>query len=496
MAEALLTKPSDPKVLWRPHEGPQTEFMSRLEDFVLYGGSKGPGKTDGLIFEALRQVNKPGYKALLIRRNFPQLQEMLDRAHKYYPQVGGKWSGTNSRFEFPSGAYIRFGHCQHEKDKENYQGQEFAFIGFDQLEQFTESQFNFIMAQNRSAETDMKCYARGTANPGGVGHWWLKRRFMDGKKPGVSYKQTFDLPDGRKVTRTWCFIRATIYDNPTLLKAQPTYLANLMSLPEADRKAYLEGDWGIFSSQSIFDAHGMSLQETKVRDPEWTGFLREFKDSYQIIADSTGELKIWQQPKDDCQYEIGGDVAEGAMDGDYSSAHVVNKKTWEVVAHWHGFCDPFQFAHQLYKLGLYYKRAELAPEINGPGLATLTKLVELGYPVIYEYDLGKKGFRTDLRTRHNLISTLQDSVRDGSVKIYDRDTMDEMYNFIRNPGTGKFEARENCFDDRVMSLGIALQCIRLNPVHDLPEKKKRVYLGRNDREKEGSRRRSSTGYRG
>lgn len=453
----------DQEFSWRPHEGAQTMFMSRKEDVVLMEGGKGSGKSMCIVMEAVRQINNPNYKALIVRRTFPQLQELIDRAHVFYPLLEGKWVGELKRFTFLSGSFIEFGHCESEVDKERYQGKEFAFIGFDQLEQFLESQFNFIVAQNRSSDPTLKCYVRSTANPGGVGHWWIKRRFIENKKAGQTYTDTYTLPTGKKITRTYCHIPATIYDNPTLLKAQPTYLANLMSLPEIEKRAYLEGDWNAFSTQCVFDSHGMQLQESKVVDPQWVGFIKEDKETFQIVSDTTGNLKIWKEPETSVPYEIGADVSEGDQTGDYSSAHVVDKRNWNVVAIWHGHRNPLDFASILDSLGRYYNTSEISVEVNGPGIATVQKLVELGYPALYRYAPDKYGFRTDMSTRYNMLSTLMDAIRGGEVKIYDRDTLDEMYNFIRNERTAKIEAREGTHDDRVMSLGITLQCIRINP---------------------------------
>lgn len=480
---------------WKPHPGPQENFMARKEDVVLYQGGKGSGKSDAILIEAIRQIENRNYKALIVRRNFPQLQELIDRAHVIYPRIGGKWLGDLHRFTFPSGSFINFGHCQSEIDKERYQGHEYAYIGFDQLEQFTESQFNFIVAQNRSPDPSLKCYVRCTANPGGVGHWAIKRRFIDNKEPGKTYTDTYTLPDGRTITRTFCHIKATVYDNPSLLEAQPTYLANLMSLPESERKAYLEGDWNAFTSECVFDSHGLSLQERLIEPPKWVGFLRETQESFTIIPDTTGNLKIWEESKDQEPYEIGVDVAEGDKAGDYSSAHVINKKNGKVAAIWHGHRNPLEYAYILDTLGRYYNNAELAVEVPGPGVATVGKLVELGYPQLYKYDVDKYGWRTDMSTRNHLIATLLDAVRGTHVTVRDRETLDEMYNLIRNQRTMKIEAREGTYDDRMMSLGIALQCMRVNPFFE-PKRKDALFhsLVSVVKEKPGEGRRRATGY--
>jgi hypothetical protein len=133
---------------------------------------------------------------------------------------------------------------QHEDDKYSYQGHEFHFIGFDQLEQFTETQYLFMIAQIRSSSPSLRTYVRSTANPGGIGHGWVKRRFITGKEPRKIYYDEFG--------NTRQFIPATVFDNPTLLKGDPDYVNRLRALPYKERKALLEGNWDSFEGQ-FFD---------------------------------------------------------------------------------------------------------------------------------------------------------------------------------------------------------------------------------------------------
>ncbi len=472
-----VTQQEPPKKFWKPHPGPQAEFMQRVEDVALFGGSKGPGKTDALLYESLYQKDKKNYRALILRRTYPQLQEILDRAHGAFPLLGGKWDGGKSRYRFPSGALITFGHCQNEEDKRRYQGHEYQYIGFDQLDEFAESQFNFICMQNRTSDPTLKCYIRATANPGGVGHWWVKRRFIDNKKPGNTYVIEFKIPHGRVLTRTSVFIPATIYDNPTLIEANPTYLANLMSLPEEDQKAYLQGDWNVFSSQTIFDAEGMRKQEGCVEDPEYVGSLKDMGDKIDLVLHEDGNLKVWRRWEPRRKYFVAVDVSKGGEKGDYSSVKIMDRHTWNVVGKWHGKLDPVQLGDIVYTIGEYYNWAEIAVEVwPGPGIATGRRLDQLEYPNLYrhmEFDgkgnhklKAETGWQTNERTRYEMISTLQDVVRRGTVIIRDRDTLDEMYNFIRHPD-GKPRGRSGCFDDQVMDLAIAVHCMKFNPIQEL-----------------------------
>src|SRR3990172_848697 len=136
--------------MWRPHDGAQTQFLSRGEFEVLYGGAAGPGKTDCLIAAATRYIEHQDYKGLILRRTFPQLQEIIDRCFQRYPELGGVYRSTEHRWYFPSGATISLGHMQHENDMYNYQGKEFQFIGTDELTHFTEKQYLYMFSRCRS----------------------------------------------------------------------------------------------------------------------------------------------------------------------------------------------------------------------------------------------------------------------------------------------------------------------------------------------------------
>ena len=154
----------------RPHKGAQEAFCRRSEFEALYGGAAGPGKTSCLVALASRQVDKPGYKAILFRRTFPRLQEIMDRCWEYYPTIGGVWRATEHRWYFPGGdasgavkPFIQLGHLQHEDDKRNYQGKEFAWAGFDELTEFSEDQYLYLGWLSSSVQT-RRHFATGQGN--------------------------------------------------------------------------------------------------------------------------------------------------------------------------------------------------------------------------------------------------------------------------------------------------------------------------------------------
>lgn len=240
---------STPNILWSPQEK-QRLFLERSEYEVLYGGAAGGGKSDALIAEALRQVHIPHYRAIIFRKTMPECREMIDRSLTLYPRAfpGASFNGSSHQWTFPSGATVLFASMPHEQDRLKYQGQQFDFIGFDELTHFTWQEYSYLMSRNRPSGEKTRCYIRATCNPGGVGHAWVKARFIEGKEPFHTYYEEHTV-HGRTYRRSRAFIPATVFDNAILLKNDPNYVGNLAMLPDSERRALLEGDWNSFSGQ-------------------------------------------------------------------------------------------------------------------------------------------------------------------------------------------------------------------------------------------------------
>ena len=274
-----------PEFLWRPFDGPQREFCERGEYEVLFGGAKGPGKTDCLIAEAARLYEHPNYHGLILRRTFPRLQEIIDRCWQLYPKMGGEYRASEHRWYFKSGAKITLGHVQHEDDKRNYHGKEFHFIGFDELTEFSSTQYSFILANVRMAKGGLDLQIRATTNPGGPGHVWVKEYFVDTCKPtewvdyfsgdGVVRKMAVPGVHVDPLTGTSrCFVPATVYDNAAIMINDPGYVSRLEALPHVEKLRLLHGDWKTFEGQVFVELsqriHGC---EPQAIPGEWEKFM-------------------------------------------------------------------------------------------------------------------------------------------------------------------------------------------------------------------------------
>lgn len=247
-------KEQERKIVWKP-QPKQIEFLQRPEYEAFYGGAAGGGKSDSLLMEALRQTHIPNYRGLIIRKTYPQLSELIDRSVEIYTQAirGAKFNESKYVWKFPSGAKIYFGSMQHAKDRIKYQGKRYDFIGFDELTHFLWEEYSYLFSRNRPSGPGTRVYMRATGNPGGIGHGWVKSRFITAAPPKTTIWENYTItkPDGGKVEmkRDRIFIPAAVFDNPAMLKNNPEYLASLAMMSESERKALLYGDWDCFSGQ-------------------------------------------------------------------------------------------------------------------------------------------------------------------------------------------------------------------------------------------------------
>jgi|TARA_Y100000310_G_scaffold2199_1_gene2742 hypothetical protein len=226
-------------VVFHPNEGPQTEFLAAPERDVLYGGAAGGGKSYAMLVDPLRYAHKKAHRALILRRSMPELRELIDKSRELYPQAypGCKFKEVEKLWNFPSGAKIEFGFLERDADVYRYQGQAYSWIGFDEITHLpTEFAWNYLGSRLRTTDSSIETYLRCTANPGGVGAQWVKKRYVN----PVDHNTSFVGKDG--LSRR--FIPASLVDNPYLAE-DGRYEEMLKALPPVQRKQLLEGNWDV-----------------------------------------------------------------------------------------------------------------------------------------------------------------------------------------------------------------------------------------------------------
>ena len=233
----------------------QTGIRSSLRRGSRLGG----GKSDALVTEALRQVNIPWYKGLILRKTYPDLTELIEKSLRYYTlsYPGGRYNDSKHFWQFPSSAKIFFGAMQYTKDRTKYQGKAYDYIAFDELTHFTWDEYSYLFSRNRPNGPGTRVYIRASANPGGIGHGWVKQRFITAA-PALTRIITplrVRYPDGtwHEYRKDRIFVPSTVFDNKALLDNDPEYMSKLAMLGEAERNALLYGSWDSFSGQVFIE---------------------------------------------------------------------------------------------------------------------------------------------------------------------------------------------------------------------------------------------------
>lgn len=227
--------------VWNPGTAnpKQKQFFMSRKPFTGYGGAKGGGKTWAVRTKAmLGAYNYPGIRILIMRKTYPELQSNhIEPMLKMIVPEAASYNGSTHSIYFKNGSLIHFGHWAGESSELEYNGQEYDWIFLDEATQFTWRTFQFLGGLLRGVNNVPKrMYI--TCNPGGVGHRWVKRLFID-----KEYITNSDKPEENEDPNDYLFIPATVEDNKALLESSPGYLKMLSSMPEDLRRAYRYGDW-------------------------------------------------------------------------------------------------------------------------------------------------------------------------------------------------------------------------------------------------------------
>lgn len=274
------------EIIFAPNPGPQEDFLASSEQEVLYGGAAGGGKSYAMVADPVRYFNNPQSRGLLVRRSTEELRELISVSKQLYPKAvpGIKFMERDKTWVAPSGATLWMSYLDRDDDVMRYQGQAFNWIGLDELTQWPSPfAWNYMRSRLRATSaSELPLYMRATTNPGGPGHFWVKKMFIDpapANKPFWAtdeHGETIVWPKGHK----WegqplfkrRFIPANLFNNP-YLSEDGMYEANLLSMPEHQRRQLLDGDWSI-SEGSAFSEFNPKIHVVEPFDipHDWAKF--------------------------------------------------------------------------------------------------------------------------------------------------------------------------------------------------------------------------------
>ena len=253
----------------------QAFFLTREEDEVLYGGRPGGGKTVALLLHNIMRRNKyPGSGGLFLRRQRDDLKKAdsaIPMSHQLLTGVAA-WNGSDLKWNFANGSVLEFAGCKDEDDKYNFKSGGWIDIQFDEVTQFTQSQYEFIAfsrARTRAGQ-GVKIQIRAGTNPGDVGNKWVYDRFL---AKGEPYKpQVYDtkIEDGTVVRRSRMFIPSSFWDNPFIDRQQ--YAASLSEITDPNERKAIQGRWDIFEGQVFQEfgpQHVVAPFEIPAEWPKW-----------------------------------------------------------------------------------------------------------------------------------------------------------------------------------------------------------------------------------
>ena len=274
------------EVVFQPNPGPQTQYLASSEREVLYGGAAGGGKSYATLADPLRDLNNPDFSGLLVRHTTEELRELIQKSQDLYPKAipGIKWSERKSQWTTPRGGRLWMSYLDKDTDVMRYQGQAFNYVAFDELTQWQSPYgWNYMRSRLRSSSKELGLYMRATTNPGGPGHSWVKKMFIDPAPSNTPFwatdietGETLSYPKGHSRAGEPLFKRrfipASLFDNPHLAESGD-YEAMLLSLPEHQKKQLLEGNWDVNEGAAFpeFNRNIHVVEPFEIPD-SWTKF--------------------------------------------------------------------------------------------------------------------------------------------------------------------------------------------------------------------------------
>lgn len=272
----------------------QNAFLTAHNRYVCYGGARGGGKSWAIRakIKAL-SVCWPGIKMLIIRRSYPELEK--NHISILRAELAGiaKYNEQKKLFSFVNGSTLQCGYCASDGDALQYQGQEYDVVFIDEATQIMEDWFTYIDSTVRGTN-DFPKRTYLTCNPGGVGHSWVKKRFVDG-----GYINAHGVPEDS------VFIKSLVYDNKPLMDKDPGYLDFLKSIPDDNlRDAWINGNWDLFVGQFFSEYDRFIHVVEPIPIPDWWHRYVALDYGLDMLAvvwvavDDTGREYVYREIKE------------------------------------------------------------------------------------------------------------------------------------------------------------------------------------------------------
>ena len=302
---------------------PQAKFLASTKTFTCYGGARGGGKTHVARLKAVGMaLNYPGIRILMVRAHYPELeQNLINPILAWVPNEMYSYNATSHQMTFWNGSVIKFGHYDGKAAENEYQGVEYDVIFLEEATQLSERAFQFLQSCCRGVN-DFPKRIYLTCNPGGVGHKWVKDLFILKR-----FRTDPTNPDRTQNPKDYCFIKATVDDNPWLLKSSPLYIQMLENLPDDLRRAHRYGDWDALSGAYFSNFNEVTHTMPRFKIPERWNKYRSFDyglDSFAVgwfAVDEDGRSWVYRY------YEEPGlvvnEAAKALLENSPSFEHIV-----------------------------------------------------------------------------------------------------------------------------------------------------------------------------
>lgn len=281
---------------YQPNEK-QALFHSSAADQLVYGGAKGGGKSCAIVMEALAYgIEHPKSKIYLFRETYDDLEaNLISEMKAKWPSELYLYNESKHIATLYNGTKVMFRYIRSQKDADRYQGRSMDFVGVDELTKFDKAWIQILLSCLRSP-LGFPPRFRGTCNPGGRGHAWVKEDYVLATNYGEEI--LIDPVTGGKIQ----FIPASVYDNVVLMKNDPNYVKRLENLPENERRAFLLGDWDIFAGQYFpewrRDKHVIKPFKIPEHWRKWRSMDWGFNDNCSVgwyAADEDGRVYKYRQ---------------------------------------------------------------------------------------------------------------------------------------------------------------------------------------------------------